>query len=167
MVGSRARLDPFFLPEKVPTLVKVATHDSSVRETVAAIPLFVILVIPFCVVPTHGMRTLAALAHRASDIHGALNALLSRLDRELHFPARLAVDFGAPERVVQNPREILVARDAHVGFFAVEVARECGLFISFVFECQVSSLQVPYPTLPGPFSCTRSDSQLRVLSPRQ
>lgn len=104
-------------------LVKCATDDSSVRETVAAIPLFVILVIPFCVIPTHGMWTLAALAHRASDIHGVLNALLPGLDRELHFPARLAVDFGAPEGVVQNPREIIMAREAHVGVLAMEVTR--------------------------------------------
>jgi hypothetical protein len=63
-----------------------------------------------------------------------LNSLLSRLNDELHFPARLAVDLGAPERVIQNPREIIVARDAHIGVFAVEVARECCLFIAFVLK---------------------------------
>jgi hypothetical protein len=118
----------------MPTLVERATDESRVPEAIAPIPLFVIPVVPLSVVPAHGMRPFAALAHRASDIHGVLDSLFPGLDDELHFPARLAVDFRAPERVVQNPREKIVARDAHVGVFAVEVARECRRFVPFVLN---------------------------------
>jgi hypothetical protein len=146
--------------------MKRATHESRVPEAIAPVPLFVIPVVPLSVIPAHGMRALAALAHRASDIHGVLDSLLPGLDDELHFPARLAINLGAAERVIQNACEIIVARDAHVGVFTVEVARERGLFISFVFESHVSSLPRRDRALPGPFAYRRSNNRLRVPCPK-
>jgi hypothetical protein len=132
--------------------VEVAAYESRVTETIASIPLFVIPVVPLSVVPTHGMRPLAALAPRASDIDGLLDSLLPGLNDELHFPARLAIYFGAPERVVENPCEILVAGETDIGVFAVEVTRFCGCVISLVFD-QVSSLLPRVAMLRHPSAC--------------